>query len=71
MSQDAGTEPRPDVAADGKAVAAALYLFPALSNAPWWRALEDPPRELAEALLTAAENTAGVFWVGTTLEEVL
>ena len=41
------------------------------SDAPWWRALEDPPGELAQALLGAAENTAGVFWVGTTIDEVL
>jgi len=41
------------------------------SDAPWWRALEEPPGELAQALLGAAENTAGVFWVGTTIDEVL
>jgi hypothetical protein len=36
----------------------------------WWSRLDDPPGEIGQALLDAAPNTQGLFWVDFTLDEV-
>ncbi len=40
------------------------------SDRAWWSRLTDPPGEIGQALLDAAPNTRGLFWVDFTIEEV-
>jgi hypothetical protein len=40
------------------------------SDRPWWRMLEDPPREIGQAILDAVPNTEGLYWVDFTVIEV-
>lgn len=40
------------------------------SDRPWWRLLEDPPRDVGQAILDAVPNTEGLYWVDFTVVEV-
>ncbi len=36
----------------------------------WWSSLDDPPRDLGQAILDAVPNTYGLFWVDFTMDQV-
>lgn len=59
-------------AAWGEAFAPAQvgYQYGYSSDGPWWRELEDPPREIGAAILERIPNTAGLYWVDFTVLEV-
>ena len=40
------------------------------SDRPWWIELEDPPRDVGQAILDAVPNTEGLYWVDFTVVEV-
>jgi hypothetical protein len=41
-----------------------------LSDRPWWRQLDDPPRDVGQAILDAVPNTEGLYWVDFTVLDV-
>ena len=41
-----------------------------LSDKPWWKELSDPPGDIGDALLKEIPNTASLFWVDFTLQEI-
>ena len=43
------------------------YGYP--SDKHWWSKLQDPPREIGQAILDAAPNTEGLYWVDFTVLE--
>ncbi len=40
------------------------------SDRPWWRHLDDPPRQIGERILAAAPNTESLYWVDFSVLEV-
>lgn len=44
------------------------YGYPA--DRVWWQKLQDPPREIGDALLERIPNTASLFWVDFTIKEI-
>jgi hypothetical protein len=40
------------------------------SDRPWWRRLDNPPRDLGRAILEAVPNTEGLYWVDFTVLDV-
>lgn len=44
------------------------YGYPA--DRPWWQGLQDPPREIGQAILENAPNTTGLFWVDFTVLDI-
>lgn len=44
------------------------YGYP--SDRPWWSQLEDPPRDIGEAIVKAVPNTEGLYWVDFTVLEL-
>lgn len=41
------------------------------TDEPWWSALENPPGDIAAALLPTIPNTTGLFWVDSTIDELV
>ena len=56
----------------GRAFAPApvAFQFGYRSDRPWWRHLQDPPREIGERILAAVPNAEGLYWVDFTVLEV-
>lgn len=52
------------------APAPVAFQFGYESDRPWWRHLDDPPREMGERVLAAAPNTEALYWVDFTVLEV-
>ena len=44
------------------------YGYPA--DTFWWQNLQDPPKDIGQALLDKIANTEGLFWVDFTVLEV-
>jgi hypothetical protein len=44
------------------------YGYP--SDRPWWRRLQDPPRDIGQAIRDAVPNTEGLYWVDFTVLDV-
>jgi hypothetical protein len=40
------------------------------ADRPWWQELQDPPKEIGQAILDNVPNTKGLFWVDFTLLDV-
>lgn len=40
------------------------------SDRPWWILLDDPPRDIGQAILDAVPNAEGLYWVDFTVIEV-
>jgi hypothetical protein len=52
------------------APAPVAFQFGYTSDRPWWRQLEDPPRDIGRAILDAVPNAAGLYWVDFTVLDV-
>jgi hypothetical protein len=52
------------------APAPVAFQFGYPSDRPWWRQLEDPPRDIGRAILAAVPNAAGLYWVDFTVLDV-
>ena len=61
-----------EFAAWGRSFAPApvAFQFGYPSDRPWWRQLEDPPRDIGQAILAAVPNAAGLYWVDFTVLDV-
>jgi hypothetical protein len=46
------------------------YQFGYPADRRWWQKLQDPPREIGQAILDNAPNTQGLFWVDFTILDV-
>jgi hypothetical protein len=44
------------------------YGYP--SDRPWWSKLDDPPRDVGQAILDRVPNTEGLYWVDFTVLEL-
>jgi hypothetical protein len=52
------------------APAPVAFQFGYPSDRPWWRQLDDPPRDIGRAILAAVPNAAGLYWVDFTVLDV-
>jgi hypothetical protein len=61
-----------EFAAWGRAFAPAPvgYQFGYPSDRHWWSKLEDPPREIGQAILARVPNTTGLYWVDFTVNDI-
>ncbi|PWB70919.1 MAG: hypothetical protein C3F15_13255 [Holophagae bacterium] len=61
-----------EFAAWGRSFAPApvAFQFGYPSDRPWWRQLDDPPRDIGRAILAAVPNAAGLYWVDFTVLDV-
>jgi len=41
------------------------------SDKPWWQKLDNPPRDIGEAIAKRVDQECGIFWVDFTLRDVL
>lgn len=46
------------------------FQFGYQADQKWWKELQDPPKEIGEAILQQTPNTSGLFWVDFTLLDV-
>ncbi len=52
------------------APAPVAFQFGYEADAGWWSGLDDPPVEIGDTLVGAIDNTAGLFWVDFTIDQV-